>query len=78
MKKLAPVAQRNRKGLVHVHAALGIANQPACCSWSPGSGIRGLLPRTRIALEHTADDATQEPQAPGKYQKPEQKTYCAS
>ncbi len=78
MKKLAPVAQRNRKRLVHMHAAHGIANQPACCSWSPGSGIRGLLPRTRIALEHTADDATQEPQAPGKYQKPEQKTYCAS
>ena len=79
MKKLAPVAQRNRKGLVHMHAAHGIANQPVCYSWrNPASSIRGLLARTRIALKHTADDATQEPQAPGKHQKPEQKTYYAS
>ncbi len=79
MKKLAPFTKRNGERLVYMRAAHGIANQAARGnrSWNPGSGVSGLWPRSLHILEHTADDAAQEPQAPGKHKQPEQKSHHA-
>jgi hypothetical protein len=79
MKKLAPFSEWNGKRLVHMHAANGIADQTASRSRSRNSFRRlsGLWPGGPLVLEHATDDATQKPQAQGKYEQPEQKPHDA-
>jgi len=43
----------------------------------PSEGSR-IVDQEPAGLEPPTDDATQEPQAPGKYEQPKQETYCAS
>jgi hypothetical protein len=79
VEKLVPFPQRNRKRLVHVHAAYRIAHQPACAGGSrnPGVGVRGLRRGSGLIPKHTADDTAQEPHAPGNDEQPEQKSHNA-
>jgi hypothetical protein len=72
--QLASLAQRNGKRFIHMHAANGVLYQPPRCASRLGCGsVSQVLLRGKLGLpEQPANEAAQQPHAPGEYQQPEQ------
>jgi hypothetical protein len=72
MQQLSMVAQRDRQNLGDVRSANRIANQAPRHSHGSGAArdVRGWRWLTGGALQHPADDASQQCNAPGQNQQP--------